>query len=297
MNTYVLLALTLLISIGAQFIWGNFPVDFFAFPLNLILAVLWIFFLWFVYQEKRHTVWIKQFLSLRMTAWTILLFIVGCLIIGLFPQLTDLEASQKEGIAGLCGCYNFMSSWTFVAILLWLLTHLGLITIRRIHSKKKHKWRFFLNHAGLWLTLFAGFFGGADEEVLRIPVYRDFPNQEAYSENKEITFLKDSFQLIDFQVEYYPNGMPQHYQAHIHVANQNILLEVNHPYSLRWGEDLYLTGYDMQHSSPNYCIVQIVKQPWKYLLLIGIIMTLSGALLLFLEGPDSSKRNRNKDFN
>lgn len=291
MNTYVLLALTLLISIGAQFIWGNFPVNFFAFPLNLILAVLWIFFLWFVYQEKCHTVWIKQFLSLRMTAWTILLFIVGCLIIGLFPQLTDLEASQKGGIAGLCGCYNFMSSWPFVAILLWLLTHLGLITIRRIHSKKKHKWRFFLNHAGLWLTLFAGFFGGADEEVLRIPVYRDFPNQEAYSENKEITFLKDSFQLIDFQVEYYPNGMPQHYQAHIHVANQNILLEVNHPYSLRWGEDLYLTGYDMQHSSPNYCIVQIVKQPWKYLLLIGIIMTLSGALLLFLEGPDSSKRN------
>lgn len=294
MNTYVLLALVLLISIIPQIIWGNFPVNFFSFPLNLIFAVLWICSLWVLYKEKHHTKWLIQAISLKMTVLTIIIFISACLIIGLFPQLSDIEANQKDGISGSLGFYNFMSSWPFVTILLWLLTHLGLITIKRVQSSKKHKWRFFLNHAGLWLTLFAGFFGGADEEVLRIPVYRDFPNQEAYSENKEITFLKDSFQLIDFQVEFYPNGMPQHYQAHIHVANQNILLEVNHPYSLRWGEDLYLTGYDMQNNPPDYCIIQIVKQPWKYLLLIGIIMTLSGALLLFIEGPNSSKTNRNK---
>ena len=38
-----------------------------------------------------------------------------------------------------------------------LLTHLGMITVRRyLLSGKKH-WRFILNHAGLWLALFAGF--------------------------------------------------------------------------------------------------------------------------------------------
>ena len=31
----------------------------------------------------------------------------------------------------MLGCYNFMSSWIFVAGLFSLLTHLGMITVRR----------------------------------------------------------------------------------------------------------------------------------------------------------------------
>lgn len=285
MNTYVLLALMFLASIVAQTIWGNFPVDFFAFPLNLIFGILWLFLLGFLYREKRQTSWMKQAMSLKMTCLTVSLFITGCLIIGLFPQMSAYEANQKNNLFGSLGCYNFMSSWPFVLLLLCLLSHLGLITIRRMQQNKKNRWRFLLNHAGLWLTLFAGFFGGSDEEILRIPVYRDIPNREAYSENKGIIFLDEPLQMLDFQAEFYPNGMPQYYQANISVAGQDIFLEVNHPYTLHWGEDLYLSGYDMQHSDPQYCIVQIVKQPWKYVLLTGIIMTLAGAFLLFVEGP------------
>lgn len=84
------------------------------------------------------------------------LVLAGCLVIGLFPQLSPEDATRKQGLFAMLGCYNFMSSWIFVAGLFSLLTHLGMITVRRcLLSGKKH-WRFILNHAGLWLALFAG---------------------------------------------------------------------------------------------------------------------------------------------
>lgn len=66
-------------------------------------------------------------------------------------------------------------------------------------------------------------------------------------------------------------------------------LEVNHPYAASWGEQYYLTSYDMQSGQPQYCVVQIVREPLKYLMLAGIIMMLCGACLLFLAGPNAQK--------
>ena len=63
------------------------------------------------------------------------------------------------------------------------------------------------------------------------------------------------------------------------------MLRVNHPYQIRFGEDLYLSGYDTV--SQEYCILQIVREPWRYVTLAGIIMILAGALLLFIGGPKS----------
>ena len=169
----------------------------------------------------------------------------------------------------MLGCYNFMSSWIFVAGLFSLLTHLGMITVRRcLLSGKKH-WRFILNHAGLWLALFAGFV-------------------ESASEQRKTVFLDKPFQLKEFAVEHYANGTPRHFFADIIVDEQVIRLEVNHPYSAGWGEDYYLTSYDMHSPEPAYCVVQIVREPLKYVMLAGIIMMLVGGFLLFLEGPKRS---------
>ena len=45
----------------------------------------------------------------------------------------------------------------------------------------------------------------------------------------------------------------------------------------------------MQSGRPQYCVVQIVREPLKYLMLAGIIMMLCGARLLFLAGPNVQK--------
>lgn len=153
----------------------------------------------------------------------------------------------------------------------------------------RNRWRFVLNHAGLWLALFAGVVGSAEEQTLRIPVFLDRPNNEAVTEEGITVLLPKQLQLNDFTVEHYPNGTPRHFFAEISIDGKPASLEVNHPYAASWGEDYYLTSYDMQSGQPQYCVVQIVREPLKYLMLAGIIMMLCGACLLFLAGPNVQK--------
>ena len=164
-----------------------------------------------------------------------------------------------------------------------------MITLRRAFLPGRNRWRFVLNHAGLWLALFAGFIGSAEEQTLRIPVFRSSINNEAFTEQGTKVYLPEELQLTDFTIEHYPNGSPRHFSAEITIDGKPAHLEVNHPYKANWTEDYYLTSYDVQSPQPQYCVVQIVREPLKYLMWLGIVMMLCGSCLLFLAGPDRRK--------
>ena len=284
---YVYVAIYIVLATVIQLLTGNFPVSFLAFPLNIVFAVIWLFLLWSLNKEYRNSK-ITRFLSAPQTSiLSIGLFIGGCLIIGLFPQLSNAEANMREGILGSLGCYNFMTSWIFIAILLLILSNLAMITFHAYRHRKYMCWRFILNHAGLWLALFAGFLGSSDTLTLRIPIYKGEPTREAFDMNGAAYYLDYEMALDSFAVEYYSNGSPSRFAANIRLGGEKALLEVNHPYSYRWGEDVYLTGYDVARGNESsYCILQVVKQPWKYVTVTGILMMLVGAVLLFIKGPE-----------
>lgn len=274
------------LAVAVQLILGNFPVSFLAFPLNIVLAAIWIFTLWMLYKEYRSSALTRFLCSHKTSALSIGLFIGGCLVIGLFPQLSDAEANARQGILASLGCYNFMTSWIFIAILFLLLSNLGMITIGAYLHRKQARWRFILNHVGLWLALFAGFMGSSDTLTLRVPLYKGEPTREAFDMNGSAYYLDYEMELDSFAVEYYPNGRPSRFAATVRLGNEEALLEVNHPYAYRLGEDVYLTGYDMTKGNDSqYCILQVVKQPWKYVIVAGILMMLAGAILLFINGP------------
>lgn len=276
----------LLLAVVLQLSTGNFPVSFLAFPLNIIFAAIWLFALWVLSKEYKNSGFARFLCSPQTSALSITLFIGGCLVIGLFPQLSDSVASAREGIPAMLGCYNFMTSWIFIAILFLLLSNLGMITIHAYRHRKDARWRFVLNHAGLWLALFAGFLGSSDTQTLRIPIYKGEPAREAFDMNGTPHYLDYEISLDSFAVEYYPNGRPSRFAANVRLGNEKALLEVNHPYAYRWGEDVYLTGYDVKKGNESeYCILQVVKQPWKYVIAAGILMMLAGAILLFINGP------------
>lgn len=279
----------LLFSVIIQCVFGNFPYAFFAFPLDVLIAILWIGWMWYAYKEKRASRFVQLWLSTRCTYWSLGWFLAGCLVAGLFPQLTDTEIAERPAILSRLGCYNFTSSWIFVMGLFVLLTHLGMITLRRCFTPGRNRWRFVLNHAGLWLALFAGVVGSAEEQTLRVPVFRKSPNNEAFTEQGAKVYLPHALKLTDFVVEHYPNGAPRHFSADISIGGKPAHLEVNHPYAANWAEDYYLTSYDMQSPQPQYCVVQIVREPLKHLMLAGIIMMLCGSCLLFIAGPDKKK--------
>lgn len=278
--------LLLLLSVVIQCIFGNFPFAFLAFPLDALIALLWTVGMVYAYKEHRHSRFVRICISRQSTYWTLGWFLAGCLVVGLFPQLSAQEIAEKSDIFSRLGCYNFTSSWIFVTGLFLLLTHLGMITPKRGFLPGRNRWRFVLNHAGLWLALFAGFIGSAEEQTLRIPVFRRSPNNEAFTEQGNPIYLPKALQLTDFVVEHYPNGAPRHFSAEISIGGEPAHLEVNHPYAANWAEDYYLASYDMQSPQPQYCIVQIVREPLKHLMLLGIVMMLCGSCLLFLAGPD-----------
>ena len=82
LKTNLLFILLLLLSVAAQCIFGNFPFAFFAFPLDAILALLWIALIGYGYKEKRHSEAVRLWLSPQCTCWTLGWFLVGCLVIG-----------------------------------------------------------------------------------------------------------------------------------------------------------------------------------------------------------------------
>lgn len=283
---YIYVVSYILLAAVIQLFMGNFPVSFFSFPLNIIFAAFCFFLIWILYKEYSYLKFSKFLYARSTSSLSIGLFICGCLIIGLFPQLSDKEAQIPENILASLGCYNFMTSWVFIAILLLLLSNLAMITIHACRYRKHGRWHFLLNHVGLWLALFAGFFGSSDTQTLRIPLYKDEPAREAFDMNGISHYLDYEVELNSFAVEYYPNGRPSRFAANVRLGNEKALLEVNHPYSYRLGEDVYLTGYDVaQGNGSNYCILQIVKQPWKYITITGILMMLVGAIILFINGP------------
>lgn len=249
---------------------GSFLLSFMAFPLNVIFASVWIILLVWLYKQKRDGRFVRFMLSSKATIIAIALLLIGAL--------------------GVTFIANFSVSLPFILILLFVQSVLLLVTLRGCRRNGKIRWRFLLNHAGLWLALFAGFWGAADSHTLRVPVLKNSSTQEAYYDNGTVTHLDYTLQLKDFSVEYYPNGAPAHYEAHIIIDSDTVAITVNNPYEYSCGEDIYLTNYDvLKGSDTQYCILQIVREPWKKVLYIAVFMMLSGAVLLFMNGPKKMK--------
>ena len=155
MHKKLLVTAYFVIAALLQTLAGNFPLSFFAFPLNVIVAVIWIYSLWRLYKEGNKLPLTRFLLSSRTSVLSILLLIGGSLVIGLFPQLSEAEADSMPGVLASLGCYNFMTSWIFIAILFLLLSNLAMVIIHAFYHCVPAKKRFILNNLGLWLALFA----------------------------------------------------------------------------------------------------------------------------------------------
>ena len=149
------------------------------------------------------------------------------------------------------------------------------------------RWRFLFLHVGILTVVAASFWSAPDSYTLRTRAVKDIPVSEAYYPDGRAEWLQYQIELKDFDVTYDAAGMPSDYSAAVIVKGEPVVLKVNHPYSVSVAETVYLTGYDEKEGS--YCILQIVHEPSRYVVLAGIVMMLAGAFLLFINGP--RKRN------
>ena len=80
------------------------------------------------------------------------------------------------------------------------------------------------------------------------------------------------------------SGGVRNYMADVVVDDVETRIRVNHPYGRTLSEDIYLVSYDRSGGEPQYCVLEIVRQPWKYVMWTGIVMMMAGAVLLFARG-------------
>ncbi len=246
--------------------FDDVPRGFFAFPVNVALLLLWAVALWILYREKRTSRLVTMLLDIRTTFWTLGAFLFCCLVAGL----------TAHGVT---------TSWWFCTSLLMLLTHLLMVTYRGVGSRRPHRLRFFLNHVGLLLLLSGGFFGNVDQREWRVRAMEGEQILEMYDMAGGSVTLKNDMRLQHASAEYYPDGMPQSYEAVLTVDGKEATLRVNEPYSLSWCDDLYLVGYDPQTDGmPAVCVLQLVRQPWRRVQWAGIWMLLLGSALIFVQG-------------
>lgn len=263
----VAVAITVAVALLLQYTVGDFPLDIFAFPLNIAVLVLWLIVVYMLYNNRNSLALAQSLLSIRAT-WLSLGSIVAT---GIYLGL-EREPSS--------------TSWLVVVAILFTLTHLLLITMRGWRTPKGIRWRFTLLHIGLIVTLGAGFWGAPDREQLRMALKENKPIEIAYHTDGTATRIDHKITLCDLEATYTESGAPTYFAATIEIEGASHTISVNHPFNRTLSEKIYLVsiGNDPVDGTP-YCVVEIVREPWQWLSLTGIAMLLAGAVMLFIRGP------------
>ena len=237
---------------------------FFAFPLNILLAVLWTVCLVWLWKNHSSGRIVRFMLSPAATVSALTLLAGACLWIG------------------LSGDRGFVQSVFFVALLLYVQTVVFLVVLRGWRrADGVVRWRFLLIHLGLLLALGAGYWGSPDSSEMRVVLSSGESSMKVYRPDGSAVGLGYELRLQDYDAEVSDEGKPVHYEAVVSVdSDKPVRVTVNHPYGVRFGEDIYLASV-----SENGCVFQIVREPWRWFALAGIIMMLVGAFMLFIKGP------------
>ncbi|MGM9767628.1 MAG: cytochrome c biogenesis protein ResB [Candidatus Cryptobacteroides sp.] len=279
MKRSALIALTVCLSgLLIQAFAGFFPANAFAFPVNAALLFASLAGLWVLWREKPESALSRWLASGSTSIVLIAAFLICCLILGLTRQ--DADAATFPGFRNIC------RTWWFIFISMLLMANLVVVVLTR----RKKGIRFIFNHIGLLVALIGCFFGAPDHIVSRA-MLSETPVREAVSKNGWPVALPAAMSLDSFNVELDRNGNVRNYNAVIDVDGKKVDLGVNHPCRLSFSEDMYLTGYDRDNAEPQYCIVEIVSQPWKYLIWCGIVMMMAGSVLMFVQGTGKKEES------
>ena len=260
----------------------------FSFPLNAVLAGCMMALCIVAEREWGDSVSLRSLRSLRFSCH-LLGTLAFCCVAGALLPYAHIPSDPSDPTSKPFS--DFAVTLPFVFLLVCILLQLTLLMVHRV---RKNGWRkntvFLLVHGGLWLALLAGFAGSADYKDLRtlLPLSSSQPSSRngittAYDREGRTIPLAYSLQTTGFRIKRSPaDKSVVQYEADISIdCAPAQRVAVNSPLTPRWNENLYLVSYDQNNPSPTYVVVQIVRQPWRHLLLAGIVMLMLGTLLLF----------------
>lgn len=195
---------------------GSVGTGFFRYPLNLAGGGIYLLLLVGIHVVSLYKKELRWFSGLEASITSLSSLLVLVLIMGLTRQ-----ASSADGDAGALGFHQMTSSWPFVLLFFYFLSVVGLVTLRRASlwmgkkvkasagqaPKTVHGWKeagFLLNHAGLFITLWAAILGSGDLSRLRMNAWVDTPEWRATDEQNRLVELPLAIELKSFRIETYP---------------------------------------------------------------------------------------------
>lgn len=246
----------------------------FSFPVNII----WLVFLVYASVLAGRLSERFRFFSSSKTAFLTSIYIILLMIVHwLFHHRKIFSNSIFPD-----SLYDFSTSVLFVASWMFFLFVLGSVIVSRITLVKKNNLVFLLNHVGLWVVLAAGFFGRADSYTLQTTLMKDYTVSQAFTSDNQPMNIPFDIGLKKLQADFYPSGEAKSFVANIFIGEKQTYkmkeISVNHPYRYK-GYDIYLLKAGL-----NVCTLQIVYDPWRYIVLIGIVCMIAGAIGMFYLG-------------
>lgn len=175
-------------------------------------------------------------------------------------------------IEGIWGC-GLVHSVAFAIVLVIFLFYLGLASYDSAVSRSKS----FFAHFGLFVVVFASFFGSGDVERYSVALKPgNEPTNYAYSKDDgALSPLPFVLSLEDFHVEYYPGGeRPRQYRSRILVDEHALEIDVNHPRYYR-GYHFFQSGY-----KDDYSVIGISRDPWLTGVYLGMVLLLVGSIAM-----------------
>lgn len=177
---------------------GEIDWSLFAYPVNIIVLVVYLGGIVAMHCLRKR-VYFFGWMSHYTAAVSSLLWVAGITVVmGLIRQAPSGHPADVLGFS------RMLSAWPFVLLYIWLVTALGLTTLRAGFPFRWKKLSFLLNHAGLFIALVTATLGNADMHRLRMTTRIDNAEWRATDEHGKLIELPLAIELKDFTIDEYP---------------------------------------------------------------------------------------------
>lgn len=245
----------------------NVNADIFAFPVSLLLGAAFLLMVYILHRWKGGGRFVGK-MSWKGAAIASLSVICAIILI--------------EGIWA-CGAVH---SVIFIIAMLVFLLCLGLAILRGFVEHKKAC--FLLCHGGLFVVLFASFFGSPDSLKMKVALKEGGEQVNyAYGLNGALNPLPMTLELKSFTIDYYEGtAMPKQYTSSLLIDGKEKRVRVNSPCSV--GQYAFFQeGFSSQEGSSGqkasnaiYSVIGISRDPWLPIVYIGMALLAAGCLLM-----------------
>ena len=235
------------------------------FPVSLLLATVWLLIIFSLHRFLNNNPVVK-YLSSRHA---------GILSMSVAAVMMAFDGTFSLGLS---------HTVAFAIVVLFFQLCLGLAVLNALH--KPLRWGFLFNHLGMFLIVWAAFWGAPDVVKAKIAVPQAHPVHTAMTEAGNQLILPFSMEMEEFVIDYYQDGVsPKQYTSRLLVDGKPMTTAVNDPLSYM-GYSIIQSDFD--HENGQFTVLQVVKDPWLPVVMLGICMLAAGALFL-LSGKFKAK--------